>query len=176
VRLVAFGFGLLFAAFAAVVLTTNVFRPPPAADRLAGVTVSVAGYTIEDIDRTHHRLHLRVAVASVRDLGDCLGFTLDEPFAGRRIDTASGACVKPAAGTKTVSLVFERLSDDDLAFPSHTLVWGIPGGRCGIVLELLGVCVVEEAGTAPVELPSRAILPSFGGLGSFLPLFSFPPP
>jgi hypothetical protein len=91
VRLVAFGFGLLFAAFAAVVLTTNVFRPPPAADRLAGVTVSVAGYTIEDIDRTHHRLHLRVAVASIRDLADCLGFTLDEPFAGRRIDTASGA-------------------------------------------------------------------------------------
>ena len=27
-----------------VVLVTNVFRPPPAADRLAGVTVAVAGY------------------------------------------------------------------------------------------------------------------------------------
>jgi hypothetical protein len=40
----------------------------------------------------------------------------------------------------------------------------------------LGVCVVEQAGTADLKLPSRSILPTFGPLGSFLPLFSFPPP
>ena len=31
----------------AIVLATNVFRPAPAKERLAGVTVAVAGYTIE---------------------------------------------------------------------------------------------------------------------------------
>jgi hypothetical protein len=35
---------------------------------------------------------------------------------------------------------------------------------------------VRHAGTASLELPARTVLPSFGPLGSFLPLFSFPPP
>ena len=76
---------------------------------------------------------------------------------------------------RLVALVFEHLSDDDLAFPSHTLVWGVPGGRCGPILELFGVCVVDQAGTASVELPSHSELPSFGPIGSFGFLGSFPP-
>ena len=64
---------------------------------------------------------------------------------------------------------------DDLAFPSHTLVWGIPGGRCGPILEVFGVCVVDQAGTADFELPSKNPLPSFAPFGSFVPLFSFGP-
>ncbi len=86
------------------------------------------------------------------------------------------SCVEPLAGSQTVVLVFEHLSEDDLAFPSHTLVWGVPGGRCGPVLELFGVCVVDQAGTASLEFPSRRVLPSVGVFGSLLPLFSFPPP
>lgn len=68
-----------------------------------------------------------------------------------------------------------QLTADDLAFPSHTLVWGIPGGRCGPIFEAFGVCVVEQAGTAKLQLPSRSVLPSIGPLGSFFPLFSFEP-
>jgi hypothetical protein len=41
---------------------------------------------------------------------------------------------------------------------------------------LFGVYVVDMAGTASLELPARSVLPSSGPLGSFLPLFSFPPP
>lgn len=37
----------------------------------------------------------------------------------------------------------------------------------------LGVCVVEQAGTAALELPRPSALPSFGPIGSFFPLFSF---
>jgi hypothetical protein len=73
-----------------------------------------------------------------------------------------------------VRLAFEHLTDDDLAFPSHTLVWGIPGGRCGPILLLFGVCVVEQAGTADLELPQRNPLPTLFPIGSLGPLFSFP--
>jgi hypothetical protein len=144
-RLIAFGVAVLLALLAAGVAASTVFRPPPAATRLAGVSVTVAGYTIEDLGDKRHRLHLSVAVASIRDSDECIGFTLDEPFAGRRLDAASGGCVRPRAGSETVALLFERLSEDDLRFPSHTLVWGIPGGRCGPIFELVGVCVVEQA-------------------------------
>jgi hypothetical protein len=77
-----------------------------------------------------------------------------------------------------VGLTFEKLTSDDLSFPEHTLVWGVPGGRCGPVLELFGVCVVEQAGTADLKLPSRSPLPTFGPIGSFgpiVPLFSLSP-
>ena len=175
-RLIGFAAALLVAVGAAVALGSTVLRPPPAASRLAGVSVTVAGYTIENLGERRHRLRLSISILSARDIGECMGFTLDEPFAGRRLDTAPNTCVEPRNGTRTVPLVYERLTDDDLAFPSHTLVWGVPGGRCGPILELFGVCVVDMAGTASLELPARSVLPSFGPLGSFLPLFSFAPP
>jgi hypothetical protein len=73
-------------------------------------------------------------------------------------------------------LTFDKATDDDLSFPEHTVVWGIPGGRCGPLLELFGVCVVEQAGTADLELPSRNPLPTFGPIRSLFPMFSFDPP
>jgi hypothetical protein len=164
-----------FVAFATIVLATNVFRPPPASERLAGVRVEVASYRIEDLPNDVHRLWLTVTITSSRAVDECVGFTLDEPFAGRRVTPATGVCPRPRAGSSDVLLLFEHLSSDDLQFPSHTLVWGIPGGRCGPLLEALGVCVVEQAGTASLELPSNSAFPSFGPFGTIGPLFSFPP-
>ena len=163
----------------AIILATNVFRPAPASERLAGVSVLVAGYAVDDLPNDKHRLRLTVNLSSASDIDQCVGFTLDEPFASRRFRSADGACPLATLGKHDVSLVFDGLTNDDLEFPSHTLVWGIPGGRCGPILTVFGVCVVEQAGTAPVELPNRHPLPSFGGFGSFGPLgpfFSFPPP
>jgi hypothetical protein len=171
-RLLA-GLGLVI--LVAIVLATTVFRSAAAADRLAGVSVAVAGYTIEPQASDRNELHLTVKLTSVQDLDECVGFTLDEPFAGRRLATANGSCARPRAGSSTVELRYQ-LTADDLAFPSHTLVWGIPGGRCGPLLELFGVCVVDQAGTSKFELPSRSVLPSIGPLGSFFPFYSFPPP
>ena len=162
----------------AIVLATNVFRPPPAADRLAGVHVSVASYRIEDQANDRHRLWLTVTMLSTKSIDECVAFALDEPFAGRRLAPAAGVCPRPQAGTLTVQLVLDRLSSDDLMFPSHTLVWGVPGGRCGPIFEAIGVCVVDQAGTASLELPSRSVLPSFRPLGSFSPFrpfYSLPP-
>lgn len=99
-----------------------------------------------------HRLHLSVSTGSTRD-EDCVGFTLDEPFADRRFDPLTPGCVRPRTGSRIVDLVSDHVTDDDLAFPSHTLVRGIPGGRCGPILELLGVCVVEQAGTTAARAP-----------------------
>jgi hypothetical protein len=166
--------GLALVIVVAIVMANTVFRPAAAADRLAGVTVAVAGYTLVPQASARSDLHLVVKLMSVKDLDECVGFTLDQPFAGRRIATADGSCARPRAGSSTVELRY-KLSADDLAFPSHTLVWGIPGGRCGPIFELFGVCVVEQAGTARLELPSRSVLPSIGPLGSFFPLFSFEP-
>jgi len=166
--------GLVLLVFLAIVLATNVFRPAPAADRLAGVSVAVAGYTIKPQPSDRHQLHLTVKLTSARDINECVGFTLDLPFAGRRMATADGSCARPRAGSSNVELRFQ-LTDDDLMFPSHTVVWGIPGGRCGPILEVFGVCVVDQAGTADLELPAKSVLPSIGPLGSFFPLFSFPP-
>ena len=159
----------------AIVLATNVFRPAPAKERLAGVTVAVSGYTIEPQPSDRNLLHLTVRMTSARDLDECVGFTLDLPFAARRLATASGTCARPRAGSSTVDLRYQ-LSADDVAFPSHTLVWGIPGGRCGPILEVFGVCVVDQAGTTALELPARSVLPSIGPLGSFFPLYSFSTP
>jgi hypothetical protein len=174
-RLLAILGALVVTAFGAVVLLTNVARPAPAADRLHGVAVVVTSQTTEDLGSGRHRLLLSADVSSASAIDECLGFALDEPFGGRRVEPDGGGCVRPTAGLETVSLVFDRLTDDDLAFPSHTLVWGIPGGRCGPILEAFGVCVVEQAGTADFQLPTKNPLPSFGTFGSFTPLFSFGP-
>ena len=166
---------LLAIPFVAIVAVTNIARPAAAADRLHGVGVIVTSQSTEDLGAKLHRLRLTVDVTSATEIEECLGFTLDEPFAGRRLRPEGGGCVKPRPGLETARLVFDRLTDDDLAFPSHTLVWGIPGGRCGPILELFGVCVVDQAGTADFELPSKNPLPSFAPFGSFAPLFSFGP-
>ena len=55
-------------AFGFVIVTTNVLRPPAAADRLSGVHVRVASYSIDNLPNAGHRLHLQVAVTSLRDL------------------------------------------------------------------------------------------------------------
>jgi hypothetical protein len=167
--------GLIIGIFVAIVLATNVFRPAPAAERLAGVSVAVAGYTIVPQPSDRNELFLTVNVTSARDIDECLGFTLDLPFAGRRMTTADGSCARPQSGSSKVTLRYQ-LTADDTTFPSHTLVWGIPGGRCGPIFELFGVCVVDQAGTAELELPAKSVLPSIGPLGSFFLLFSFPPP
>ena len=128
--LVALGIG-------ALVLSTTAFRPPPAADRLAGVALTVTGHATDDLDNGRHRLRLTVDIASLHDLDVCLGFTLDEPFAGRRMRPVTADCVKPRTGHHTTSLVFDTLTDDDVRFPAHTLVWGIPGGRCGAAVRAI---------------------------------------
>jgi len=158
-----------------IVLVTNVFRPPPASDRLAGLSVAVTGYTIDDLGGDRHRLDLWVRLTSPAAIDECVAFTLDEPLASRRLVPNDGVCHRPQAGSITVQLRLEQLTKDDLAFPSHTLVWGVPGGRCGPVFELVGVCVVEQAGTAAVELPPPPGTPSFGPIGSFKPFGSFVP-
>jgi hypothetical protein len=172
--------GLGAVVVAAIVLGSGVLQPAPAATRLAGVSVSVAGYTINDLGDRRHRLDLHVRVASQQALDACLAFALDEPFAGRKVSvgSASDGCLRPSVGVVDVNLAFERLTDDDLTFPSHTLVWGVDGGRCGPIFEAFGVCVVDMAGTAPLELPHRSVLPSIGpigSIGSWMPLFSFAP-
>ena len=172
-RLLAAPVALPLLLLVGVVVVTNVLRPPPAADRLAGVTVALVGYRLEGAQGLDRRLRLTVRVSSARDLDECLGFTLDEPFAGRRLDPDPAGCVRPRAGTEDVAVVLGRLTEDDERFPDHTLVWGIPGGRCGPVLEVVGVCVVEQAGAVDVKLPGPPGLPTIGPLGSF-PLFSFP--
>jgi hypothetical protein len=167
---------LVVAAIGGLALSATVLRPAPAATRLAGVRVLVAGYSIITSADHKHRLDLSVTIHSARDLDECLGFALDEPFGTRRVVVADGSCVRPTLGRRTAALTFDHLTDDDIAFPGHILVWGIPGGRCGLILEAFGVCVVEQAGTTAVTLPSRSVLPSIGPLGSFLPFFTFPPP
>jgi hypothetical protein len=177
-RLAVIATVVVLGLIAVVILRTNVLAPPPAAERLAGVDVAVAGYTIDDLADDRHRLTITVAVTSERDLDECLAFALDQAFAHRRMSTADGECVRPVAGQRTAMLTYDGLTDDDLLFPAHSVVWGVPGGRCGIILELVGVCVVDFAGTADFELPSRSVLPSLGPFGSFgplIPLFSFEP-
>jgi hypothetical protein len=71
-------------------LSTSVFRPAPAEERLAGVRVSVIGSTIEDLADDRHRLNLTVRMTSPRNIDECVGFALDQPFAGRRLAPLSG--------------------------------------------------------------------------------------
>lgn len=162
------------AALAAVIAATNVFEPPPARDRLPGVRVAVESVQVDPAVGDRHRLTVAITVMSPRDLDECLAFALDQPFAGRRL-TTSGDCIRPRSVAQSATLVLASATDDDLTYPSHTLVWGVAGGRCGLVLEAFGVCVVDQAGTVPVELPSRSPLPSFIPFGSLEPFFSLPP-
>jgi hypothetical protein len=155
-----------------VVLVGGALTPPPVATRLAGVTVAVGRPVVTDLDGTRHRLALDVTVSSTRDVSDCLAFALDNPFRDRVMPTADGTCLRPHAGTAYATLTFDRLSDDDTTFAAHTLLWGVSGGRCGPLFELLGVCVVDRAGTIRLELPTRSPLPSFGPIGSLVPVFS----
>ena len=172
--------GVVAIAVVAIFLTSPVFQPPPARERLAGVSVALDGYQITDLGEDKHNLRLNVEVVSDRDLDTCLGFTLDEPFATRRLTPTNPAgCIRPAAGATPASMDFDGLTDIDLMSPSHTLVWGVDGGRCNLLMQAFGVCVVEQAGTVPVELPPPPGLPSFPPLGSFPPIFqpfSFDPP
>jgi hypothetical protein len=177
----------VIAAFGGVIvigllaLTNTVFAPAPAAERLSGVTVQWVDFHIEDLDEDgRHRLRLTVRIHGDRAIDECVGFALDEPFAGRRLEPASGACPRPVAGDQDVELTFDRLTDSDVSFTSHTIVWGIPGGRCGILLEAVGVCVIDQAGTVPLEFPRPPGQPTFPPLGSFplgsfFPFFSFEP-
>jgi hypothetical protein len=173
-RWVLLAAGLLVGACAAFVISQDVLRPPPAADRLAGVSVAMAGYTIGDLPGDRHRLVLSLAVTSARDVDECVGFALDEPFANRRMTAGADGCWRPRRGTTDVPVTFDGLTDDDLAFPSHTIVWGIPGGRCGPILEALGVCVVEGAGTVALELPSHSVVPTFRPGQTLGPLIPVP--
>jgi hypothetical protein len=177
-RLAVLASVVVLGLIAVVILRTNVLAPPPADERLAGVDVAVAGYSIDDLPEDRHRLTVTLAVTSEFDLDECMAFALDQAFAHRRMATAEGECVRPAIGQRNATLTFDGLTEDDLMFPDHSIVWGVPGGRCGIVLELVGVCVVDFAGTADLKLPSRSVLPSLGPFGSFgplIPLFSFDP-
>ena len=177
-RLAVLATVVVLGLIAVVILRTNVLAPPPADERLAGVDVAVTGYTIDDLPEDRRRLTVTLAVTSDHDLDECMAFALDQVFAHRRMTAADGECVRPVAGQRNATLTYDGLSEDDLMFPEHSIVWGVPGGRCGIVLELVGVCVVDFAGTADFELPSRSVLPSLGPFGSFgplVPLFSFDP-
>ena len=160
-----------------VLVTSGPLRPAAAADRLAGVDVSLVGYRLEGTRGGDRRLRVTLHVTSTKNVDECLGFSLDEPFAARRMDPDPAGCVTPTAGSRDVEVVLAKLTDDDERFPEHTLVWGIPGGRCGPVLEAIGVCVVEQAGTLKVRLPDPPGTPSFPPIGSFPlgPVFSFPP-
>jgi hypothetical protein len=173
--------GLLAIAAVVIFLTSPVFQPPPARERLAGVSVALDGFQVTDLGDEKHKLRLDLAIASGRDLETCLGFALDEPFITRRMnatDPAAG-CIRPTAGLRRTSVDFDGLTEMDLMSPSHTLVWGVQGGRCHLLMQAFGLCVVEQAGTVPVELPPPPGLPSFPPLGSLPPFFepfSFEPP
>ncbi len=180
IRLAVLVATILVAVVVGLVLAAILFPPPTAGVRLAGVTVAIGGYTLDQpaapaSDR--HRIDVTLVIDSPRAIDACLAFAIDAPFAGRRLVPATEGCLRPRAGRQTVSVSSTALTDDDLAFPSHTLVWGVRGGRCGLVFEALGVCVVEQAGTATLELPATNPLGSFPPLGSFIPIpiFSFEP-
>ena len=164
----------------AIFLTSPVFSPPPAATRLAGVSVALDQFHITDLGDDRHNLRLDLFITSGRDIDTCLGFALDEPFATRRLTLTDpvGGCARPAPGTKRASVDFDGLTQIDLMGPSHTDVWGVAGGRCNLLMQAFGVCVVEQAGTVAVELPEPPSFMSFPPLGSVPPLFSplsFPP-
>ncbi len=174
-RLFTSALTLLAAVIVALVLGNTVLQSPPASSRLAGVSVAVTGYTIHKLGDNRDRLTLGIRVMSMRDLDECLGFTFDEPFGSRRFSDPPTGCVEPRTAATAAQVVFDGLTDDDLTFPSHTLVWGIPGGRCGMIMNALGVCVIEQAGTATMQLPWKSPFPTFGPIGSFAPIFSFEP-
>jgi hypothetical protein len=147
------------ALLAAALLVPRLLEPPPAAERLAGVSVRILDARIRAVD-DQRTLGVDLVVESPSDLQACLGFALDQPLASRRLRPTDGGCVQPRSGTRRMTLVLDRLTDTDLAFPEHTLVWGVDRGRCGPLFELVGVCVIEAAGTVPLRLPVEPPLPS----------------
>jgi hypothetical protein len=168
-------------AAVAIFLTSPVFQPAPAKERLAGVSVALDGYQITDLGEDKHEIRLDLEVISDRDLDTCLGFALDEPFRTRHLKPSDPAvdCLRPASGSTPASVEFDGLTDIDFMSSAHTLVWGVDGGRCNLLMQAFGFCVVEQAGTVPVELPPPPGLPSFPPIGSLPPIFqpfSFDPP
>src|SRR5512132_2964203 len=64
-RLITFAAGFLVAFLIAATVASNVFRPPAASTRLAGVSVAVIGYTVTDLGERRHRLNLTVTINSL---------------------------------------------------------------------------------------------------------------
>jgi hypothetical protein len=162
---------LLIAGF---ILGARLLAGPPASERLAGVSLLIVKHYLVPGTAGKQDLQVQVVVTSSRDVDDCLAFTLDQPFGNRRmrvIDPVSG-CVRPKAGTTRATVLFDRLSDDDLRYADHTLVWGVSGGKCGVILPLFGICAVDQAGTADLQLSVKSPLP-FPSLGSFVPFPTF---
>lgn len=170
-RLVVPLFVALGVILAAVLIVPRLFQPAPAAERLAGVTVSIVRFeVIEEFDAS--LLVVDVEITSPTDIDVCMGFALDQAFANRRLKEKDDKCVAPRAGSHAFTLL-GGLTDSDISFPSHSLVWGVAGGRCGPLFELIGACVVEFVDTIDLELPHDPVLPTFGPIGSFFPIFSF---
>ena len=168
----------LLAAVAAVAVGAFVMlssKGEPASTRLLGVSVAGNGLTVRDLPGNGHELRLGIVVTSVRDIDACLAFALDEPFAGRTLHAVgvTGSCVRPRRGNFASTLVMS-VTDDDTVFTSHTLLWGLSGGQCGL-MTIFGVCAIDTAGQFPVNLPSKTRLPTFAPFKTFGPLFSFAP-
>src|SRR4026208_251129 len=75
-----------------------------------GVSVIVIGYVIDGLPNAKHRLRLTVNLSSPTDIDQCVGFTLDEPFGGRRLETLDGQCPRPRTGTTKIGLAFDKLT------------------------------------------------------------------
>ena len=67
---------------AGFLLSATVFRPPAAADRLQGVTVTLGAFSIDDLADGRNRLDVSVVLTSPADIDECIAFALDEPFSG----------------------------------------------------------------------------------------------
>src|SRR3954452_23917187 len=68
----------------------------PAKDRFSGVTVTLTSSRVATATDGRKQLWADVVVQSIRPIGECLRFALDEPFQTRALDTLLDAgCVKP---------------------------------------------------------------------------------
>ncbi len=172
VQAVVAGILLLFVVTVALVWALQ--PGPPASERFAGVSVSVASQSVVDLPNGRHRLALDVVVTSARAIPSCLGFALDNPFSGRLFD-AGTSCPEPVAGTLHASLTLDGFTADDAAFFDHSLLWGSAGGGCGPILGAFGICAIDTAGTVPLSLPRKSAFPQVGPIGSLIPSFSFDP-
>lgn len=150
----------------------------PAAQRLSGVHVQVT--SVQEVPGTAKmkRLVLGVEVSSDRDIDECLTFALDEPFAQRlfTVPATTTGCLRPRAASLDATITFDRLDDIDAMVPAHKLVWGVTGGKCGLILPLFGVCSVDTAGTVDLNLPVTPQFPTVGPIGTFAPFPTFEMP
>src|SRR5436190_13318553 len=74
-------------------------------------------------------------------------FIQDWPQSGERLSKANSIRLTehyPEMAGKSPSFSYKRM---------------LPGGRCGLILEAFGVCVVEQAGTVKLELPAHSVVP-----------------